>query len=224
MNKRTQTYVFPYINVCICFDDRQYSHLSVRTIMAAMLQTAFSNTFSCMNCLPKFIPESRIDSIPSLFQVMIWCRKGDKSLVSCTNDDPGANATKGDSFKIQARFVYISVTKWDIVGCWFDAIWGLWDGFIPLCFDWVYARRIAAHFGVPQWMHLRNEHIYIYINPQINNRVETPSENLQPHGTQFEELSPLLKHSILINMWPIFVFQKIFKHIMGNSIIKSVIL
>ena len=55
--------------------------------MAAVLQTTFSNAFSWKKMCEffikislKFVPKGLIDNIPSLVQIMAWCRPGDKPL------------------------------------------------------------------------------------------------------------------------------------------------
>ena len=55
--------------------------------MAAIFQTTFSNAFLLNEDLwisiemsLKFVPKGPINNIPSLVQVMAWCRTGDKPL------------------------------------------------------------------------------------------------------------------------------------------------
>ena len=63
--------------------------------MSAIFQTTFSNTFSSMKISLKislkFVPKVRINNIPSLIQIMAWCRPGDKSLSETMMVAFGAN-------------------------------------------------------------------------------------------------------------------------------------
>ena len=55
--------------------------------MAAISQTTFSNAFFLdenvcisINISLKFVPNGQINNIPKLFQIMAWCRPGDRPL------------------------------------------------------------------------------------------------------------------------------------------------
>ena len=58
-----------------------------RDKMAAFSQTTFSNAFSLIKMFEfrlqfqlKYVPKGPINNIPTLFQIMAWCRSGDKLL------------------------------------------------------------------------------------------------------------------------------------------------
>ena len=74
------------INKPVDWSFGRLTHLG-RHKMAAIFQTAFSNTFSWMKMYefwlkisPNFVPKGPINNIPALVQTMVWRRPGDKPL------------------------------------------------------------------------------------------------------------------------------------------------
>ena len=65
--------MFPFS--CLCADSLRHGR---RDKMASSLQT-FSNAFSCMKIIMKFIVNGPINNEPSLFQAMARRRTGDSS-------------------------------------------------------------------------------------------------------------------------------------------------